>query len=238
LLTSGDDEWHEYHACDQQLPAEPNDYHAFVVTGSRADAHDEDPWIVELKQFCLRASQRGQKFVGVCFGHQLLSRVFGGHSHRAPDEIGWYVFNTFIIYRHSLAIMMVFFFFRFRELGVRDVKPSSAFATFFGMDSADVPAGINMFESHRDQVLQLPPGATLLASSARCPVEMYGISNVCVCCQGHPEMTPAIVESLAHARFEAGGITQAELDAAVNDVHTKAVPKDPVQSLFRQFLHS
>jgi len=41
--------------------------------------------------------------------------------------------------------------------------------------------------SHRDQVLELPDKAVLLASNAHCPIAAYAISEQVFCVQGHPE---------------------------------------------------
>lgn len=46
---------------------------------------------------------------------------------------------------------------------------------------------IAMLVSHRDQVLELPENAVLLASNAHCPVAGYAIGEEVFCVQGHPE---------------------------------------------------
>ena len=44
-----------------------------------------------------------------------------------------------------------------------------------------------MLASHQDQVLELPEGARLLASSDRCPIAAYAKGNEVLCIQPHPE---------------------------------------------------
>ena len=44
-----------------------------------------------------------------------------------------------------------------------------------------------LLASHQDQVLQLPPGATLLASNSHCPIAAYAIGPQVLCVQAHPE---------------------------------------------------
>jgi hypothetical protein len=58
LLASPDEpeEWSEFHVVDGKFPMEPNDFTGFVITGSRADAHADTAWIVELKAFCGRGT--------------------------------------------------------------------------------------------------------------------------------------------------------------------------------------
>ncbi|WP_442113451.1 amidotransferase [Pseudomonas sp. NUPR-001] len=48
-------------------------------------------------------------------------------------------------------------------------------------------ATFSVLVSHQDQVSQLPPGATLLASSAFCPLAAYCVGDQVLCFQGHPE---------------------------------------------------
>jgi GMP synthase-like glutamine amidotransferase len=68
-------------------PADDQVYDAYLVTGSKADSFAEDPWILTLKRYLLERYRRGDKLLGVCFGHQLLALVLGGHTERAVQ--GW-----------------------------------------------------------------------------------------------------------------------------------------------------
>ena len=49
---------------------------------------------------------------------------------------------------------------------------------------------ISLLASHQDQVLTLPPGATLLARSDFCPVAAYSVGTQVFCVQPHPEFVP------------------------------------------------
>ncbi len=44
-----------------------------------------------------------------------------------------------------------------------------------------------LLASHQDQVLELPEGARLLASSDKCPIAAYARGNEVLCIQPHPE---------------------------------------------------
>src|SRR5690606_11784828 len=68
-------------------PAAEDHYDAYLVTGSKADSFGSDPWIQPLKTFLLQRYEHGDKLLGICFGHQLLALLLGGHTERAPQ--GW-----------------------------------------------------------------------------------------------------------------------------------------------------
>ena len=69
-----------------ELPADPSEQHAYLVTGSPAGVYDDLPWIVPLKQF-LRAASGKAKLVGICFGHQVMAEAFGGRVEKSNK--GW-----------------------------------------------------------------------------------------------------------------------------------------------------
>ncbi len=58
----------------------------------------------------------------------------------------------------------------------------------------------NLLASHQDQVVILPPGAQLLASSAFCPNNMMQIGRTMLSLQGHPEFTKAYAKDVMQSR--------------------------------------
>ncbi len=50
---------------------------------------------------------------------------------------------------------------------------------------------ISLLASHQDQVLELPVGARLMASSDFCPVAAYAVDDHVFCVQAHPEFVEA-----------------------------------------------
>lgn len=134
----------------------PPDWAAFdalLLTGSRADAFGDEPWVQTLRRRVRQRLDAGQRLLGVCFGHQLVAHCLGAPVARAPQ--GWG--QGRMVYDWQ----------------------GPAYA---------VPGGtLALYASHQDQVLALPPGATLLASSAHCPVAAYAIGQQVLCVQPHPE---------------------------------------------------
>lgn len=61
---------------------------------------------------------------------------------------------------------------------------------------------IALLASHQDQVLELPHGATLLASSAFCPVAAFAVGEHVLCVQGHPEFVEDYSAYLLNKRRE------------------------------------
>ena len=69
-----------------ELPARPEDFPAYLVTGSPAGVYEDHPWIDPLKAF-LRAAKGKARIVGICFGHQIMAEAFGGKVEKS--ERGW-----------------------------------------------------------------------------------------------------------------------------------------------------
>ncbi len=61
-------------------------------------------------------------------------------------------------------------------------------------------ARLALLASHQDQVLALPPGATLLATQPDCPVAAYALGDQVFCVQPHPEFTPEVSSFLLGKR--------------------------------------
>ena len=149
-----------------QYPARWTDWDAVLLTGSRADAFGDAPWVQTLRTQIGQRLAAGQRVLGVCFGHQLIAHCLGAPVARAPQ--GWG--QGRMVYDWH---------------GPEDAVPGGTLA---------------LYASHQDQVLALPPGATLLASNAHCPVAAYALGQQVLCVQPHPEFDAAYAAFLLDKR--------------------------------------
>lgn len=63
---------------------------ALLVTGSKHNAFDDDPWITVLVEYVRKALLHDRvRVVGVCFGHQIVARAMGAPVGRG--DRGWEV---------------------------------------------------------------------------------------------------------------------------------------------------
>ena len=70
-----------------EYPASFDAYDAVLLTGSKADAFSQAPWVLMLKDKVQSLLVARKKLIGVCFGHQLVALCLGSQVGRAPQ--GW-----------------------------------------------------------------------------------------------------------------------------------------------------
>ena len=75
-----------YEVAAGELPAAPEDQEAVLITGAEAGVHDALPWLGALEAFLRRARGR-TRLIGICFGHQMMAKAYGGRVAKA--EAGW-----------------------------------------------------------------------------------------------------------------------------------------------------
>ncbi len=76
-----------FFAIDNELPIDLDVCDAYMATGSKYSVNDDHPWINALSDFMLKLFQAKKKFIGICFGHQLIAKALGGEVKTADN--GW-----------------------------------------------------------------------------------------------------------------------------------------------------
>lgn len=185
-----------YSAQQGHYPESFEAYRAVLLTGSRADAFSNEPWVVSLRERVSALLAHNKTVIGVCFGHQLVAHCLGAQVARAPQ--GWGLGRTTYTW-HEPALL--------------DPK---------GQTSQHTPAGesgesVSLLASHQDQVLELPAGARLLASNAHCPIAAYAIGQQVLCIQPHPEFEPEYSAFLLEKRRAQHG--EAVYQKAMSGLH-------------------
>lgn len=83
-----------------------------------------------------------------------------------------------------------------------------------------VPQRFRLLHSHQDQVVALPPGGELLATSDHAPISALRVGSL-LGFQGHPEFSPRFAAALMAGRVERIGA-----EVVADAQHTLALPTD------------
>jgi GMP synthase-like glutamine amidotransferase len=81
-----DRDYRSYDVQAGELPVDPAECAAYVITGSSARVYEDCPWISPLLEF-IRTARGRAKLVGICFGHQAMAKAFGGEVTKSSK--GW-----------------------------------------------------------------------------------------------------------------------------------------------------
>ncbi len=161
----------------QQSVPDIADCDGYIITGSRYSVYDDLPWIRELVDFVRKALSSGKKIVGVCFGHQLMAHYFGGLVEKSSN--GWAVGV------HKSEIILD--------------QP------WMNFDRRRVGGSFSLISSHQDQVVNMPPDASLYATNDFCPVAGFVVGHQVMTVQGHPEFDKDYARALLDLRKDVLG---------------------------------
>ena len=159
---------------------DPDEHDAWLVSGSASSAYDPLPWISDLEELLRSLVDREAPLVAVCFGHQVLAQALG--STVAKADAGWGV-------------------------GAHDYRLVGGPRPW--MDPAS-DGSVRLIASHQDQVVELPEGAELVATTDHCPVAAYTVGPAALAIQPHPEFTAAVSRGLVERRRDLIGADRSD----------------------------
>ncbi|MFZ5722247.1 MAG: glutamine amidotransferase [Pseudomonadota bacterium] len=140
-----------------------------VITGSPAMVTDRQPWseaVARWLAYELVERHAHIPVLGICYGHQLIAHAFGGRVDYNP---------------------------RGREIGTVPLRATEQTAADPLLGDIEFPLLAHV--THLQSVLELPPGAVHLASSALEPHQAYRIGDRIWGVQFHPEFTADIMRA-------------------------------------------
>lgn len=150
---------------NEPLPTDDS-FSGVVVTGSHFMVTDREPWSEELAGWIPGIIERGTPFLGLCYGHQLLAYAMGGEVGNHPGG-------------REIGTVRI----QIDDKGEGDELISILSREFLG------------HVTHTQTVLQLPPGAEILASNAFEPHHAMRVGECAWSVQFHPEFDAAIMRS-------------------------------------------
>ena len=153
-----------------------NNADAWIITGSPCSVYNCEAWMVNLEEEMKNIQSSQIPVLGICFGHQLIAKCFGGTVELNPQ--GW-------------------------ELGAYPVQFTAAgkkSQLFSGMDDNAI-----VYESHQDSVTVLPENAVELARNNK-GNQAFIIHDNFYGVQFHPEFSWEVIKMYVSVRSGAGVI--------------------------------
>ncbi|MBA0682902.1 hypothetical protein Goari_024588 [Gossypium aridum] len=209
MLAEEGEAWEVFKVANGEFPDDDEiaNFDGFVITGSCNDAHGNDVWICKLIALLKKLDSLNKKVLGICFGHQILSRALGGKTGRAIS--GW-------------------------DIGVTAIHLSSSASTLFS--SLNIPTTLSVIECHQDEVRELPPEAEVIAWSEKTGVEMFRYGDHMMGIQGHPEYTKDILLHLIDRLMQLSFIEDSYADELKANLGKVEPDKDAWKKLCTSFL--
>lgn len=84
---SNEHKFQTYRVTQAHYPQDIDENDAYIITGSKASAYDDDEWIISLKDFIKQLFKQKKKLIGICFGHQIIAEALAGKV--TKSDKGW-----------------------------------------------------------------------------------------------------------------------------------------------------
>ena len=152
---------------------EPTQVAGAVITGSAAMVTERAAWSEQAADWIRNAMDAATPLFGVCYGHQLMAHALGG-------TVGWLPAG--------------------REIGTESI---TRLASDESPGLRELPSSFPAQTTHRQSVVEPPPGAEILARSRRDPHQLLRYAPHALSSQFHPEFTAAFMRAYVEARVDA-----------------------------------
>jgi len=80
-------EFETFNVKDDEFPQSLDHFDAWIITGSKFNVEDNDPWMLRLKDIIRELDKHKTPILGICFGHQIVADALGGKV--AKNSQGW-----------------------------------------------------------------------------------------------------------------------------------------------------
>ncbi|WP_153726105.1 glutamine amidotransferase [Heliorestis convoluta] len=178
------------HACTAEVFPPVMNSMGIIITGSHAMVTDQEPWMVKLAQWLQETVSARVPVLGICFGHQLLAHAFGG-----------------LVDYHPKGIEIGTVSIELTEEGRKD--------SLLGF----LPSSFQGHVTHAQTVLQLPPGATLLAKNDFEPHHAFVLHDRIWGVQFHPEFTAEITYHYVQKQKDKLGKAGMNIETIEESIH-------------------
>ncbi|MEL7568807.1 MAG: gamma-glutamyl-gamma-aminobutyrate hydrolase family protein [Bacillota bacterium] len=148
---------------------ELDDVSAIIITGSHSMVTDQDDWSMALCAWLRSHRSKCIPTLGICYGHQLISQAFGGQVDYYPQG-------------KELGTVSI----QLTEAGISDPLLGVLPRSFLG------------HVAHSQTVLQLPPGARILAKNDFEQHHAFVLDDCIWGVQFQPEFNAGITEAYTH----------------------------------------
>jgi GMP synthase (glutamine-hydrolysing) len=160
-------------AVGENLPP-PQDVAGALITGSAAMVTERSGWSERTAGWIRDAMDAQLPMFGVCYGHQLMAHALGGRVDYLPGG---------------------------REIGTLPIVLTDAAAG--DPLTGRLPSTFRAHTTHEQSVLEPPPGAVVLARSARDPHHLLRYGPHALSVQFHPEFNADVMRAYIRRKREA-----------------------------------
>jgi GMP synthase-like glutamine amidotransferase len=175
---------------NRHIPPDFDNIDAVISLGGPQNVGENLPWMQPEIEFLRETHRRQIPLLGVCLGAQMVAHALGGKVAPMPKPEWGFPVVSQLPIANTETIL------------------------------AGIPWHTRQFQAHAQEVQELPPGATLLQSSAACKVQAFRVGIRTYAFQYHFECDREMVNAFAAgsaAELAAAGLSVAQVNAEADE---------------------